>query len=1021
MRRGFVLICLLPLALAGQPSRVMQEHNDAWRLVGQGKPDQALPILRGILTEDPGFYRAYPEVIEAFRQKGDVGGAERFFEELQSGFGRPEPHFVRGEILAYYWSGQPRKGWTAFQRCVRQLSRWPGCYLDVSRQMPDSDRKFMLTALKNVVAGDPANAAARFGLGEVDLRLKRYSEGVEAYERVLRQGTGEGLLDMLLLENLAWAVTASNTDWARGRAYEERALELTIQLGDHEEELQCLRDLTVFSFRLDSDASPFFERLVSRARQLDNSYALQQAYEVWGTLNRENGNANTAVEAYKHTLELLETLGRRTEIGDTLRKLAESEARRGDYQPALEHLERAEDCAKEVHSRLDEAFVLRSRGEIYVQLGDYARAIPLHQRARQILQDVGLFHSAGGDAGDLGIAYERLGDYERAEQWYRESLRSARRFADVSEQERILTLLAQLLFRQGNNAAAIQVSREALTLSANTHAWRFRANTLVALGRAYGRLGNFPEALKNLHAGLDTAVSLNNTELEFAGTHGLGEALLRSGRTTEAEREFRQALALGEQAGIPDAVRLAREGLGDVARQAGHLDDAATHYRAAIEAIESMRSRLGSSEFKTTFLSGAITAYERLIDVLAHQGRKEEALYVAEKARARAFLDMLAAGRSQTADAPAEPKLLDSAGIEQEMARRGAVLIEYALGAKRSYVWAVAGNKTVMAQLASRAVLEERARHYRELLVKQSPQAVEEATPLYQMLLAPIASQLVRNKIVVIVADGALHYLPFETLMPPGGRFLGEDFTVAYVPSASVLAELPAPSGVRRKELLAYGNPYFGPGPPRPATAQDVVRGLDVRDGLRLTPLPNTRYEVEGIAALYPTSMSTTHLGRAATKTSVQQENLTEYKRIHFATHAFIDERRPERSGIVLSSAGQEDGVLRINDILALKLNADLVVLSACQTGLGKLMRGEGISGLTRAFLFAGTPRVVASLWNVNDAATTDLMKTFYRKMQDGLAPARALQAAKLEMMRSGVAAYRAPYFWAAFVLVGEP
>ena len=550
---------------------------------------------------------------------------------------------------------------------------------------------------------------------------------------------------------------------------------------------------------------------------------------------------------------------------------------------------------------------------------------------------------------------------------------------------------------------------------------RSRASALVTLGRAYSRLGNFSGALKNLHAGLDTAISLNNTELEFAGTHGLGEALLRSGRTTEAEREFRKALTLGEQAGIPDAVRLAREGLGDVARQAGHLDDAATHYRAAIEAIESMRSRLGSSEFKTTFLSGTITAYERLIDVLAHQGRKEEALYVAEKARARAFLDMLAAGRRQTAGAAAEPKLLDSVGIEQEMARRGAVLVEYALGARRSYVWAVAGNKTVMAPLASRAVLEERARHYRELLVKQSPQAVEEATPLYQMLLAPIASQLVRNKIVVIVADGALHYLPFETLMPPGGHFLGEDFTVAYVPSASVLAELPAPSGVRQKELLAYGNPDFGSGPPRPGTAQDVVRGLDVRDGLRLTPLPNTRYEVDGIAALYPTSMSTTHLGRAATKTSVQQENLTEYKRIHFATHAFIDERRPERSGIVLSSAGQEDGVLRINDILALKLNADLVVLSACQTGLGKLMRGEGISGLTRAFLFAGTPRVVASLWNVNDAATTDLMKSFYRKMKDGLAPARALQAAKLEMMRSGVAAYRAPYFWAAFVLVGEP
>src|ERR1017187_3808251 len=147
MRRGLVLISLLPLALAGQPSRVMQEYNSAWRLVGQGKPDQALPILKGILTEDPGFYRAYQEVIDAFRQKGDAGGAERFFEELRFGFGRPEPHFVRGEILAYYGSGEPRKGWAAFQRCVSQLPRWLGCYVDIYDQVPDSDLKVMLTVL----------------------------------------------------------------------------------------------------------------------------------------------------------------------------------------------------------------------------------------------------------------------------------------------------------------------------------------------------------------------------------------------------------------------------------------------------------------------------------------------------------------------------------------------------------------------------------------------------------------------------------------------------------------------------------------------------------------------------------------------------------------------------------------------------------------------------------------------------------------------------------------------------------
>jgi len=1000
---------------------MMQEYNRAWLLVGQGKPDQALPILKGILTDDPGFYRVYPEVIEAFIEEGDVGGAVRFFEELRSSFGRPEPHFVLGEMLAYYSSGQSRKGWVAFQRCVNQLSRWPGCYKGVADLMPDSDAKLMLTVLKNVLAVNPDNAAAGFGLGEVDHRLGRHSEAVKAYEHVLRQGPGE-TLEVLLLRNLAAAVTASSTDWARGRAYEERALQLAIQLGDHQGEVEYLRVLTVLTFRLDSGAAqPYFERLVSRARQLENPYTLGQAYDMWGDLNREQGNADVAVESYKCALEVWEPLGHRPPIGDGLRKLADSETRRGDYQPALEHLDRAEKYATEAHSRTDEAFVLRSRGEISVQLGDYAGAIALHQRARQIFLALGNLSTAGGEAGDLGIAYERLGDYEKAEQWYEESLHSSRRFPNASEQERILSLLARLAFRRGDNARAIQVSRESLALSAKMNNVRFRADTLVTLGRAYSRLGNYPEALKNLRAGLDTAESLNNTELKFAGTHGLGEVFLKSGRTTEAELEFRKALTLGEQAGIPDAVRLAREGLGDVARQAGHLEDAATHYRAAIKAIESMRSQLGSSEYKTTFLSGTITAYERLIDALARQGQDTEALYVAEKARARTFLDMLAAGRRQAADAPAQPKLLDSAGIEREMARRGAVLIEYALGTSRSYVWAVSGDKTVMAPLASRAVLEERARHYRELLVKQSPLAGEEATALYQMLLGPIASQLVRSKTVIIVADGALHYLPFETLVPPGGHFLGEGFTVAYAPSASVLAELTIPSGARQKELLAYGNPEFGAGPPRPGTVLDVVRGFDVREGLRLTPLPNTRYEVEGIAALYPRSMSTMYLGRAATKASVQQENLAAYKRIHFATHAFIDERRPERSGIVLSSAGQEDGILRVNDILALELNADLVVLSACQTGLGKLMRGEGIAGLTRAFLFAGTPRVVASLWNVNDAATTDLMKAFYKKMKDGLTPARALQAAKLQMMRSGIAAYRTPYFWAAFVLVGEP
>jgi len=1020
MRLVLALVALIPLSIVGQPSGSMQKYNRAWSLVGQSRPDEALLVLKEILAEDPSFYRAYKEVIEAFRQKGDARGAKRFFEDLRSGFGRPEPHLLSGEILSYYASGQPRKALAAFQKCVSQLGHWPGCAGD---SLSEGDAKLMLPGLKRILTADPSNGAARFNLGEVWRALGRYSEAVEAYQCTLRQGTEDLLFKMLVLGHLGVAVTDSFTDWSRGKTYQEQALQLALQLGDQEKELECLWGLMNSSFHLgDAEITrSYFERQVSRTREFDNPYALAQAYMLWGRIHREQGNADEAVEAYERALELLETLHRRQESAGMLRELADSEARRGAYQPALEHLDRAGQIARETQDRVDEAFVLRSRAEIYVQLGDYAKAIELHQRAKWILQDIGLYHSAGGTVGDLGIAYERLGDDVKAEECYRESLHSARRFVDVSEQERILTRLAELAVRRGNNVAAAQILLESLALSAQTGNARFRATTLLLLGRVCARLGNFPEALKNLHAGLDAAKPLKNTELEFMGAHGLGEVLLKSGRTAEAEREFREALTIGEQAGIPDAVRLAREGLGEVARHDGHPEDAAMHYRAAIESIESIRGRLESPGFKSTFLSGAINAYERLIDVLASQGNAREALYGAEKKQARAFLDTLVASKIQGSTGSADAKPLDAGAIEREVAGRGQVLIEYALGEKRSYMWVVSGSRTVMAALPARSLIEGRAERYRALLARQSPEATQEALALYHMLISPVASQLVPDRVLMIVTDGALHYIPFETLKSAPGRFFGEDFTIAYVPSASVLGQLRVRRpGPLRKELLAYGDPDFGTGTPQPGTMEAVVRGIDRSHGLRLTPLPNTRVEIEAIAALFPAS-NKTYLGRDASKTSVERERLDEYVRIHFATHAFIDEARPERSGIALSTTDHSDGVLRLKDILALKLNADLVVLSACQTGLGKIIRGEGIDGLTRAFLFAGTSRVVASLWDVNDIATTDLMKAFYRLMKVGLEPARALRAAKLEMMHSKVVAYHDPYFWAAFVLVGEP
>ena len=192
--------------------------------------------------------------------------------------------------------------------------------------------------------------------------------------------------------------------------------------------------------------------------------------------------------------------------------------------------------------------------------------------------------------------------------------------------------------------------------------------------------------------------------------------------------------------------------------------------------------------------------------------------------------------------------------------------------------------------------------------------------------------------------------------------------------------------------------------------------------GFSLARLPYTRDEVLAIGKLFPVSQRQVFLGADAREEAVKSEKLDSYRFIHFASHGFLDERMPGRSGILLSRAPQsaDDGILQMGEIMRLKMNADLVTLSACSTGLGKLVNGEGILGLTRAFFYAGSRNVVVSLWNVNDSATATLMESFYRGLNKGLPKNEAMRQARLTLIHSTQAAWQHPYFWAAFVIEGE-
>jgi CHAT domain-containing protein len=366
------------------------------------------------------------------------------------------------------------------------------------------------------------------------------------------------------------------------------------------------------------------------------------------------------------------------------------------------------------------------------------------------------------------------------------------------------------------------------------------------------------------------------------------------------------------------------------------------------------------------------------------------------------------------------------------------VLLQYALGARASYVWIVTKNAIAAVELEDRATLEGAARRALDAVQTRSPAAAQASAleELAALALAPMAAQLTQRR-VVLALDGALQYVPFGVL--PIKRADGttarliDTHEVTEVPSLSALAGAArdAPRA-RAKTLAVFADPVLEASDPRlGATQQEPARvaAAALRTAARPSPgvalgrLLSTSYEAQAIADLVPAERRLLASGFAASRAAVLGSPLADFRYIHFATHGLVDSRYPGLSALVLSQfdehgAGQ-DGYLRLDDIYNLRLDADLVVLSACDTALGREVRGEGLIGLTQGFMAAGARSLVASLWQVPDRATAELMARFYgHLLNDGLRPAEALRRAQL--WAASEPRYRDPYFWGGFVLVGD-
>jgi CHAT domain-containing protein len=472
---------------------------------------------------------------------------------------------------------------------------------------------------------------------------------------------------------------------------------------------------------------------------------------------------------------------------------------------------------------------------------------------------------------------------------------------------------------------------------------------------------------------------------------------------------------------------------------------------------ESTAQRIQLAEDETS--TKKVAELEKQLDELATEYQQVQGLIRASSPRYSALV---------------QPVPLTLPQVQQSVLDRETVLLEYSLGEERSYVWAVTHDSIKSFELPARAKIESVSRRAYELLTASNLSVKDEtiqqrqtrirladdefartSATLSQMILGPVAGEL-HQKRIVIVADGALQYLPFPALPSPVSSKTSTPATpliveheIVMLPSASALwlmreelrGRQPAPKtiailadAVFDKDDSRLAVTTKGVARNRSKNSPDLelpnvqTRALRSFDGLgsgrgALGRLPFSRREADAIKSLIPEKDVMLALGFRASVATATSPELSQYRYVHFATHGLLNSEQPELSGILLSSYDEfgkrQNGFLQLHDVYNLKLSADLVVLSACETALGKDIRGEGLVGLTRGFMYAGVPRIVASLWNVDDAATAELMGMFYKAMlTEGKRPADALRTAQVHMWRTNQ--WSSPYYWAAFTLQGE-
>ena len=985
-------------------------------------------------------------------------------------------------------------------------------YSDLGEQQKALDYYQQALLLRREVGNRSGEAVTLSGIGLVYSDLGEYQTALEYYQQALplAQAVGNRAREATILNNMG-GVYSNLGDMRKALDYYQQALLLHQAVENRAGEANTLNNIaSVYADLGDPQhALDYYQQVLSLARSVSDRQEEARVINNIGSVYSDLGDNQKALQYYQQALPLYQAIGDRSGEATVLDNIGSVYGELGESHKALEYHLQALPLRRAVGDRAGEASTLVGIGIIYLDWGDARKALDYHQQALLLSQAIGECSGEASALNNIGTVYMNIGEPQQALDYLLRSLPLLQAVGARAKEATTLNNIGAAYWDIGEKRKALDYLLQALPISQEVGDRTGEARTLNNIGQVYSDLGEKQKALDYLQQALPLRRAVGDRAGEASTLYNIALAEHHSGNLQAALTQIQAAI---------DIIEDLRTKIGSQELRASYFAQNQDYYEFYINLLMELHRQNPDAGYDSPAFHISERARARgLLELLAEasadirQGVDPELLakdrdlrqqlnaadssrtqlltrnsgYTATELEAvkqeiDSLLNQLQTLEGQIrANSPryAElqyPQPLTLSQIQQQLLDDDTLLLQYSLGEKASYLWAVSKTGMTSYQLPPRAEIEAAAQPFLDYLKSEDGANPEAGIPLSQILLAPVADRL-KGQRLAIVGDAILQTIPFAALpIPAGGSpappalegkgvgglglrqfanntnntptLLLENHEIVTLPSASSLAisrqEL-ANRPVAPKTLAVLADPVFDCLDPRLANVPgcnadttDPEFGNNAnqpwnsvtRTALFLNTactsynrLPYTETEANEILALVPDNQRFEALGFEASLTTATSDELSHYQIVHLATHGCVGKEHPSLQGLVLSQFAADgtlqDGFLRLADIFNLNLPAELVVLSACQTGIGENLKGEGIVGLTRGFMYAGAKRVAVSLWSVNDSATAELMGNFYQKMLgEGFSPTAALRQAQLEAWKAG----SPPYEWAAFVLQGE-